>query len=56
MAFECPHCGAKNNEIQSARAIAERGVVQRCLVDSKRVNIRYLFLDWLTIIKLENSF
>ena len=25
MAFECPHCGVKNNEIQSASVIAPQG-------------------------------
>ncbi|KAJ2778507.1 nucleolar zinc-finger protein, partial [Coemansia javaensis] len=30
MAFECPHCGFKNNEVQSGEAIQENG--QRCEV------------------------
>ena len=25
MAFECPHCGARNNEIQPAAQMAEQG-------------------------------
>lgn len=28
MAFECPHCGAKNNEVQSASAVANQGQTQ----------------------------
>ena len=33
MAFECPHCGLKNNEIQPAAAIAEKGVHQTCIIN-----------------------
>ena len=32
MAFECSHCGLKNNEIQSASTIAESGVLIKLLV------------------------
>ena len=37
MAFECPHCGYKNNEIQSASAVAEKGIKQSCRIDDKKV-------------------
>jgi zinc finger protein len=36
MAFECPHCGAKNNEIQSASAIAPQGQTQTLTVKDVR--------------------
>lgn len=39
MAFECPHCGLQNNEIQSAGAVAEKGLIQVCRIeDSKDMN------------------
>jgi zinc finger protein len=36
MAFECPHCGFKNNEIQSASAIALHGMRQTCSIKTQR--------------------
>lgn len=36
MAFECPHCGLKNNEIQSASVIAEMGIRQSLKVSSQK--------------------
>ncbi|KAJ3299695.1 nucleolar zinc-finger protein [Borealophlyctis nickersoniae] len=36
MAFECPHCGFKNNEIQSATAVAEKGMRQTCRIQAKK--------------------
>jgi zinc finger protein len=36
MAFECPHCGFKNNEVQSATAVAPRGMKQTCLIRTQR--------------------
>ncbi|KAI8803628.1 ZPR1 zinc-finger domain-containing protein [Cladochytrium replicatum] len=35
MAFECPHCNFRNNEIQPAATIAERGLTQACRVSTK---------------------
>lgn len=35
MSFECPHCGFKNSEIQSAGQIAERGSRYKLKVNSK---------------------
>ncbi|KAJ1678463.1 nucleolar zinc-finger protein, partial [Spiromyces aspiralis] len=35
MAFECPHCGFRNNEIQSGEAIQEKGIEYTCNVDSR---------------------
>ncbi|KAJ1927667.1 nucleolar zinc-finger protein [Tieghemiomyces parasiticus] len=34
MAFECPHCGLKNNEVRSGGAIAEKGVRFECKVET----------------------
>ncbi len=34
MAFECPHCGCKNNEIQSGSAIAEQGMQQTLIIQN----------------------
>lgn len=36
MAFECPHCGFQNNEVQSAGVIQERGLVQVCRVEDEK--------------------
>ena len=36
-AFECEHCGMSNNELQSARPIAERGCKLVCFVVSPRI-------------------
>ncbi|KAJ1340637.1 hypothetical protein BSLG_004731 [Batrachochytrium salamandrivorans] len=35
MAFECPHCFFRNNEIQSATSLAEKGIHQVLQVDGK---------------------
>ncbi|KAJ1981512.1 nucleolar zinc-finger protein [Dimargaris xerosporica] len=34
MAFECPHCGWRNNEIQSGSTIAEKGVRMECRIEN----------------------
>ncbi|XP_054271327.1 zinc finger protein ZPR1 [Macrosteles quadrilineatus] len=36
MSFECPHCGFKNNEMQSAGEIAEKGLRITLKVESER--------------------
>lgn len=36
MAFDCPHCGYRNNEIQSASAIQDRGLKEYCKVENSR--------------------
>ena len=36
MAFECPHCHFKNNEVQSAREINEKGVHMTCTIKNSR--------------------
>jgi zinc finger protein len=36
MAFECPHCGFKNNEIQSASAVAVHGMRQTCAIRNQK--------------------
>ena len=57
MAFECPHCGTKNNEIQSGSAIAEKGCIStlkvsdakdlsRQIVKSESASISFKELDF----------
>jgi len=36
MAFECPHCGFRNNEVQSASEISETGIHCTCQIKSSR--------------------
>lgn len=33
--FECPHCGSKNNELQSAGRIEDKGCKCTCIVTTK---------------------
>lgn len=35
-AFECPHCGYRNNEIQYASSLAEKGMKITCLLTNKK--------------------
>ncbi|TPX63408.1 hypothetical protein CcCBS67573_g08691 [Chytriomyces confervae] len=35
MCFECPHCGFKNNEIQTGSAVREKGSIHTCSIKSK---------------------
>ncbi|KAJ3309716.1 nucleolar zinc-finger protein [Boothiomyces sp. JEL0838] len=57
MAFECPHCGLRNNEIQPAQTIAEKGIKQvvriagqkdlnRQVVKSESATVRFEELDF----------
>lgn len=41
MAFECPHCGFRNNELQSAGVFNERGHTISLSVHNKEVNISH---------------
>lgn len=34
-AFECPHCGYRNNELQSASALSEKGSKMTCILTDK---------------------
>lgn len=38
MAFECPHCGFRNNELQSAGVFNERGHTITLTIKSKEVS------------------
>jgi zinc finger protein len=38
MAFECEHCGFRNNELQSAGVIAEKGHTVTCKIENKEVS------------------
>ena len=57
MAFECPHCGTKNNEIQSGSSISEQGMTQtlvlknakdlsRQLVKAETASVKFVELDF----------
>jgi zinc finger protein len=35
MAFDCPHCGHRSNELQQANAIAVGGAIYTCQVSNK---------------------
>ena len=35
-AFECPHCGYRNSELQSASALADKGIKLTCLITDKK--------------------
>ncbi|KAI9311912.1 ZPR1 zinc-finger domain-containing protein [Dichotomocladium elegans] len=39
MAFECPHCGFRNNELQSAGAFNEKGQIITCRVSDKEEDL-----------------
>lgn len=49
-AFECPHCGHRNNEIQSATSIGDKGVRESCIISDDKV--RTLFLSKLHIVNI----
>ncbi|RKP38416.1 ZPR1 zinc-finger domain-containing protein [Dimargaris cristalligena] len=51
MAFECPHCGMKNNEIRNGSALAEKGVHFECHVtDAADLNRQLVKSDSATVI------
>ena len=39
MSFDCPHCGFKNNEVQSAGRIQDKGCTITLLVSSPKVHV-----------------
>lgn len=43
-AFECPHCGFRNNEIQSATPISDNGVKQSCKITDLNVQVLNIFV------------
>ena len=50
MSFDCPHCGHHNNEIQSASAVGERGVHQKCSIDcAKDLNRQIIKSEYATV-------
>ncbi|KAJ2995547.1 hypothetical protein HDV02_000664 [Globomyces sp. JEL0801] len=50
MAFECPHCGFKNNEIQSASTFQVHGVHQTCTIKSQAdLNRQIVKSEWATV-------
>jgi zinc finger protein len=36
MAFDCPHCGYRNNEIQSGGSVAPKGLKIECLIENEK--------------------
>ncbi|KAI9360763.1 ZPR1 zinc-finger domain-containing protein [Zopfochytrium polystomum] len=57
MAFDCPHCGFRSNEIQSGSAVREKGCMQQCkvssredlnrqLVKSENASVKFVELDF----------
>lgn len=53
MAFECPHCGFRNNELQSAGAFNEKGQTVSCSVAGKEDLDRQLVRSDFASVKLE---
>jgi len=47
MAFECPHCGFKNNEIQSGQAMNEKGCTFNCQIKTTKVTFFFFFPSFL---------
>ena len=52
MAFECPHCGLRNNEIQSGSSIAEQGMLQSLKIQNQRDLSRQIVKSETASIKL----
>lgn len=44
MAFECPHCGFRNNELQSAGAFNEKGQTITCKIKGKDVSFNKQYI------------
>ncbi|KAI8143923.1 ZPR1 zinc-finger domain-containing protein [Fennellomyces sp. T-0311] len=53
MAFECPHCGFRNNELQSAGAFNEKGQTVSCQVAGKEDLDRQLVKSDFASVKFE---
>ncbi|ORZ16589.1 ZPR1 zinc-finger domain-domain-containing protein [Absidia repens] len=53
MAFECPHCGLRNNELQSAGAFNEKGQTVSCKVNGKEDLDRQLVKSDFASVKFE---
>jgi ZPR1 zinc finger protein len=50
MAFECPHCHFRNNEIQSAGALAEKGCTYTChVVSPADLDRQIVRSEWATV-------
>lgn len=52
MAFECPHCGYRSNELQQANAIALGGAIYTCKVTSKADLNRQLVKTDTAVVKI----
>ncbi|KAI8340256.1 ZPR1 zinc-finger domain-containing protein [Chlamydoabsidia padenii] len=53
MAFECPHCGLRNNELQSAGSFNEKGQTVSCKVNGKEDLDRQLVKSDFASVKFE---
>ena len=52
MAFDCPHCGYRSNELQQANAIAVGGAIYTCQVSTKADLNRQLVKTDTAIVKI----
>jgi C4-type Zn-finger protein len=52
MAFDCPHCGFRSNELQQANAIAEGGAIYKCHVTTKADLNRQLVKTNTAVVKI----
>lgn len=52
MAFDCPHCGHRSNELQQANAIAVGGAIYTCRITSKADLNRQLVKTDTAVVKI----
>lgn len=52
MAFDCPHCGHRSNELQQANAIAIGGAIYKCHVTTKADLNRQLVKTNTAVVKI----
>ncbi|KAI8350683.1 ZPR1 zinc-finger domain-containing protein [Mortierella sp. GBAus27b] len=52
MAFDCPHCGFRSNELQQANAIAVGGAIYKCQVSTKADLNRQLVKTNTAVVKI----
>ncbi|TPX34852.1 hypothetical protein SmJEL517_g02585 [Synchytrium microbalum] len=55
MAFECPHCGFRNSEVQSATITQELGEKQTCRIDSKEDMNRQVVKSESATVRIEEA-
>lgn len=52
MAFDCPHCGYRSNELQQANAIAIGGAIYKCHISTKADLNRQLVKTNTAVVKI----